>query len=50
MVYAIAVVSALILPYAVLKAFELKQRRKNKRWSDESAEVVDNWKYPSNFY
>ena len=50
MVVAIVIASVFILPYAIIKAIELKQRRKNKRWSNDEAEVVDNWKYPSNFY
>ena len=50
MVAAIIIASVFILPYAVLKAIELQKIKKNKRWSDDEAEVIDNWKYPSNFY
>ena len=50
MIEAIILGCAVILPYAVLKAFEIAQRKKNKCWSDEDADVVDNWKFPSNFY
>ncbi len=46
---ACVLVSALIAPYALLKAFEIAQRKKNKRWSKDNADVVDNWKFPSNY-
>jgi ribosomal protein S13 len=49
-VIAIALGVGFILPYAIIKAFELQQRKRNKQWSDDEAEVVDNWKFPSNFY
>ena len=50
MVAAIIIASVFILPYAIIKAIELQKIKKNKRWSNESAETIDNWKYPSNFY
>ena len=46
---ACVLVSAIIAPYALLKAYDIVQRRKNKKWSDEDADVVDNWKFPSNY-
>ena len=49
MIKAIILGFAVMLPYVVLKAFEIAQRKKNKRWSDEDADVVDNWKFPSNY-
>ena len=36
----------MIIPYAILKAMDMRK----KRWSDDEAEPIDNWKYPSNFY
>ena len=39
----------LVTPYAILKAFELKQRKENKSWSDDEADVIENWKFPSNY-
>ena len=50
MVVAIVIASVFILPYAIIKAIELQKIKKNKRWSNKSADVIDNWKYPSNFY
>ena len=37
-----------VLPWAVLKTYEFYKVKKNKGWSDEDAEIIDNWKYPSN--
>ena len=51
MIYAIFVVAMLIAPYAVLKAYEIYKVKKNKTWSDEPAEYIDDlWNYPSNMY
>ncbi len=49
MIYAIFVAAMLIVPYAVLKVYELYKRKKEHRWSEDNAEVVDNWKFPSNY-
>ena len=49
MIYAIFLVSMIVAPYAVLKAYEFHKRKKERRWSGDDAEVVDNWKYPSNY-
>ena len=49
MLYAILLVVMLITPYAIIKAYELAQRKKNKDWSNEEAEPIDNWRFPSNF-
>ena len=46
---AIFVVAMIVTPYAILKAFELKQRKENKSWSDDEADVIENWKFPSNY-
>ena len=46
MLYAILLVAMLIMPYAILKAMNM---RKKDRWSNDEGEVIDNWKYPSNF-
>ena len=50
MIYAIFVAAMLIMPYAVLKAYEFYKVKKNKKWSDEPVEHIDIWEYPSNIY
>jgi len=47
---AIFVGAMLILPYAILKGYEIYKVKKNKKWSDEPVEHIDLWDYPSNFY
>ena len=46
---AIFLIAMWVLPWAVIKAYEFEKRRRNKNWSDKDADVIDNWKYPSNF-
>ena len=50
MIYAVFIATILIAPYAVLKAYEIYKVKKNKTWSDEPAEHIDLWDYPSNMY
>jgi len=45
--FLIAVMSGVIgifIPLLIIKIQEQK-----KRWSDDEADVVDNWKFPSNY-
>jgi len=50
MIYAIFAMVMLIMPYAVLKAYELYKVKKNKKWSDDPIEHIDLWDYPGNIY
>ena len=43
----VALISPVIL-FLIIKITDLIAYHKNKRWSDEDADVVDNWKFPSN--
>ena len=48
MIYAIFAVVMLIVPYALLKTYEIYKVKKNKKWSDEPIDV-DSWKFTSNY-
>jgi len=50
MIYAIFVIAGFVAPWAMLKAYEIYQVKKNKKWSDEPVEHIDLWDYPSNIY
>ncbi len=45
--FLIAVMSGVIGIFISLLIIKIQEQK--KRWSDEDADVVDNWKFPSNY-